>query len=267
MSEIIIQPLFSGSSGNCTYVCADGIKLLFDIGFSCKQTLIAMGKAGVDPSEIDGIFITHSHSDHIAGVDVFVRKYPSRLFATQQSHYAIRRRCSKPHLETEDVVIADQEEVVLSDTVKIIPLSTPHDAAGSVCYKIVAGEKSAMIMTDLGCVTDRLKKFVCGVNGALIEANYDERMLVYGPYPEELKYRIAGNGGHISNLDCATLIELMIEDGAQDFILGHLSENNNTPRKAYETVDSYLKEKEFEPEKDYNLRVAERYEPTEAIVL
>lgn len=267
MSQIKIIPLFSGSSGNCTYVCADGINLLIDIGFSCKQTLIAMEKAGIDPSIIDGVFVTHSHSDHIAGIDVFIRKHPSKLYATKQTLWAINRRCTKPHDETPDIEISPNEEVVLSDTVRIIPLDTTHDAAGSVCYKIVAGDKSAMVMTDLGIITDKLQSFVTGVDGALIESNYDEHMLVYGPYDDMLKARIAGRGGHISNNECALLIEKMIESGAKQFILGHLSENNNTPKIAYETSDKYLLNKGYKQGIDYMLSVAKRYEPTEAMII
>ena len=267
MSQIRIIPLFSGSSGNCTYVCADGINLLFDIGKNCKQTLIAMEKAGIDPSIIDGVFITHSHGDHIAGVDVFIRKYPSKLYGTRQTLNYINRRCSKPHVDTPDICVTSGETIVLSDTVEIIPLDTPHDAAGSVCYKVIAGDKSAMIMTDLGFVTDNLISFIKGVDGALIESNYDERMLVYGSYPDELKARIAGRGGHISNDECAVLIENMINSGARKFILAHLSEENNTPRKAHDTVDCYLRSKSFDPMNDYHLDVASRHEPSEGFEL
>ena len=121
-------------------------------------------------------------------------------------------------------------------------------------------------MTDLGYVPDEILEMAYGVDGILIEANYDQMMLVYGGYPEDLKIRIAGDHGHMSNDMCAETIKALIEHGTGNFILGHLSDNNNTHEKAFDTVTGFLKKSGLERGKDYMLTVANRYEPTKAMV-
>jgi phosphoribosyl 1,2-cyclic phosphodiesterase len=123
-----------------------------------------------------------------------------------------------------------------------------------------------MVMTDMGYVTEDILDAAKGIDAILIESNYDRRMLVYGDYPEDLKIRIAGDGGHLSNDECAEAVKILIDSGTRRFILGHLSENNNTHEKAEQTVCGYLESFKFKKGTDYELTVANRYEPTPALV-
>ncbi len=122
-------------------------------------------------------------------------------------------------------------------------------------------------MTDLGYVTEDIREMAYGVDGILIEANYDTEMLTYGPYPMDLKARIAGRYGHLSNDNCAQMMHELISKGTKKFILGHLSENNNTHEKAYDTVTDYLLSKGLNVGEDYYMVVAERHRPTKGLVL
>ena len=265
MSSLQIIPLFSGSSGNATLIKADDYCFLIDAGRNCKQVTIALEAVGVSPDQIKALFITHSHHDHLDALDVFVRKHPVSVFATEYTHRAIARKCTKPHPMSPDIEIVPGEAVDLSEDLSVYCCETPHDARGSVCYKIRYKDKSCMVMTDLGEVTDDIKRMAFQVDGILIEANYDQKMLVYGPYPEDLKARVAGRSGHLSNDDSAEMIRQLIENGTRKFILGHLSINNNTREKARATVTSYLKGYGYEEGRDYYLDIANRYEPTKAL--
>ena len=258
-----LVPLFSGSSGNCTLVRAHGANILIDAGKNCKAIKEALSQVGTDPASIDAVLITHSHVDHVSGLDVFIRKYPSRLYATNDTFFGMRRRFTKPHDETPDIMIDPGKSYEVVPGVVIEAVSTPHDARGSCCYKISDGNSSCVVATDLGYMTDDIMDFAKGVDAMLIESNYDIRMLVYGDYPEDLKARIAGEGGHMSNDECAQAVKFFIDNGTRKFFLGHLSENNNTPSKAEATVCEYLASQKLINGVDYEMRVANRYEPTE----
>ena len=262
MAEFSITPLYSGSSGNSTLIKAGRTNILIDAGRNCKTLCEALAAVGTDPQSIDALFITHVHSDHIGAVDVFVRKYPTKLIATRSSHGYFARKFSKPHPLTQDFEIASGESMRLAEDLTVSCCRTPHDAAGSVCYRVDYKGTGCAVMTDMGYVTEDLMKFALGTRTILLESNYDERMLAYGPYPEDLKIRIAGERGHLSNDDCARMMRYLIENGTNDFILGHLSENNNTPEKAYKTSVDYLARYSYIQGKDYSIKVANRYEPT-----
>lgn len=267
ISDTELIPLFSGSSGNSVLVRVCGFQFLVDIGQSCKRVEEALLKVGTTADDIDALFITHSHSDHIKGVDVFVRKHPLPIYATAPTMNAILKTCTKPHDAMLDKVIDSREILMKSpvcddDDVRIDICETPHDAYGSVCYKFSSEskKKSLMVMTDLGYVTEEIRAMATGVSGILVEANYDPDMLENGPYDYVLRRRVAGPRGHLSNYDSAEIIKYLIDHGTTEFMLGHLSENNNIPDLAYETIVSVLRKYQYENDTHYHLKVAKRYE-------
>ena len=263
-SRFEMIPLCSGSSGNSILVRANGLNLLFDLGISCKRIVEALGKVGTDPQDIDAVFLSHAHSDHIAGADVFTRKYNKDIYATDDTMRGFLYMCKKEHDPFLDHVI--DGDIVIGD-VTVKTCKTPHDTAGSVCFKVCLEDRALMIMTDLGHVTDEIRDMALGVDGILIESNYDYEMLITGPYDYVLKRRVGGPYGHLSNEDCARMIKELIESGTRNFMLGHLSENNNVPELALGTVVDFLMNNGFMLEKDYHLSVAKRYEPSDPMVV
>lgn len=262
-------PLYSGSSGNSILVRVDGINILFDCGHNCKKITSALQEVSTDPNDIKALFITHSHSDHISGVDVFVRKYNIPIYATAPTLREINCRCSKPHDCSLDRALMSEQVVFegVEGEVKVSWCETPHDAMGSVCYRVDAGDKSCMIMTDIGHITSDIKALASGVDGILIEANYDNEMLAYGPYDYQLKRRVGGPYGHLSNEDCGNMMVELYKLGTRKFMLGHLSVNNNVPELALGTVVKIMMENNLRFGEDYELRVANRFEPTDALVV
>lgn len=263
-SRFEMIPLCSGSSGNSILVRVEGLQLLFDLGISCKRITEALVKVGTDPNDIDAVFLSHAHSDHIAGADVFMRKYNKDVYATDDTMRGFLYTCKKEHDPSLDHIIDDE---VSFGNVTVKACRTPHDTAGSVCFKVCCEDKAVMIMTDLGHVTDEIRDMALGVDGILIESNYDLEMLLTGPYDYVLKRRVEGPYGHLSNVDCAKMIKELIDSGTRNFMLGHLSENNNVPEVALGTVVDYLMGFGLMLEKDYHLTVAKRYEPSSPMVV
>ena len=268
-SPFQLIPLFSGSSGNSILVRVKGLNLLFDCGQSCKRVVTALDAVGTSPDSINAMFLSHGHSDHISGADVFIRKYPTDIYATKGTMKYFLSTCKKEHDSELDNILEGQEIVFDTDegAVTVTACPTPHDCDGSVCFKVIADDKSIMIMTDLGHVTDDIKSMALGCDAILIESNYDNDMLITGPYDYVLKRRVGGPYGHLSNDDCARMIKELIDSGTKKFILGHLSQNNNLPEVALRTVIEYLDSFGLKRECDYYLEVANRYEPTDPVVV
>lgn len=260
---IKVIPLYSSSEGNSTLVTVNGHNILIDLGKNCKQCGLALQKVGVYPDDIDAVFLTHSHSDHISGVTVFMKKYSTPIYGTAATLKKIDTPLTGLLHPIEEKSVTDFEEF----GIRVISYPTYHDAAGSVVYRIYNLEtgKSVCVMTDLGYVTQGLLEFCGGCDGGLFESNYDPDMLENGPYEYYLKRRIKGNGGHISNGESAQLVEFLLTGGTTKFILGHISPINNTPDIARSTVVSYLSGKGYEEGKDYEIQTAPKSEPGKGI--
>ncbi len=257
-------PLYSSSGGNSTLIKCNGSCFLIDCGKNCKQTEAALMNVNVYPDDIDCIFVTHGHGDHIAGIDVFVRKHHAAVFATSVSHRKMREIATKENTASQYITIDENEIVTLDCAAEVMALPTPHDIAGSVVYKIknlITG-KSVAVMTDLGEFTPAMEGFSQGVDAILIESNYDPVMLKTGPYPFPLQRRISGGKGHISNEQCAKQVKRLYDSGTRKFILGHLSPNNNTDEKALECTEKYMAQFGLVKGRDYELRTADKLKPT-----
>lgn len=226
----------SGSSGNCIYVGSDTTHLLVDVGISGKKTEQGLHELDVSMQDIDGIFITHEHSDHIAGLGVLVRKYGIPIYASQGTIQAIKKMSSLGKIPEELFVpIHADEKIIIKDLV-CNPMKISHDASEPVAYRIQHGRKKVGIITDLGNYNDYTVESLRGMDALLLEANHDINMLQVGPYPYYLKQRILGDRGHLSNERAGQLLYHLLHDKLQTVILGHLSKENNLPELAYEAV-------------------------------
>ena len=223
----------SGSSGNCALVQGGGRNILLDAGLSARRIRAALEGEGLTPALLDGIFITHEHSDHIAGLGVFLRQFPVPVFAAGMTADALRRAYPEagPCLRT-----LTPERPLSLGCMTVTAFPTSHDAVQSVGYRVEADGAALAAATDTGCVTDGMLRYLTGADTALIEANHDLAMLLGGPYPAYLKKRILSDRGHLSNAECTWLAAVLAQRGARQIVLGHLSQNNNLPDLARRTV-------------------------------
>lgn len=244
--------LFSGSSGNALYLEHRGTKILIDCGVSCKRVCDALKMIDVSPKDIDGIVVTHEHSDHISGIRVFTNKFGSMVFAGEGTLENLACR------ECTDVKAGTQFEI---GNIVAVPFNIPHDAAQPFGYSFLIGDKKISVATDMGRIDANVAESIRGSDLVFIEANHDIKMLTDGPYPFYLKKRINGSNGHLSNDQCATLTAELARTGTSQFILGHLSETNNTPDIARKTVCDSLLEEGFKLGKHLKVDVAQRFLP------
>ena len=228
--------LFSSSSGNCTYVFNDDTKLLVDIGISAKRLTEALKNMNILPEEINGVLITHEHSDHIKGIRVFCKKHNIPVYASKKTWQAL------VSLEIPQSLKNNFEplETFYIGSIKILPFPIPHDAIDPCGFNLVYNDEKVTVATDVGHITPQLLSSFENSKTILLESNHDVDMLRAGSYPYLLKQRIIGNYGHLSNVTSAETVEYLIKKGTKNFILAHLSESNNMPSLALETVKSRL---------------------------
>ena len=256
----------SGSSGNCIYVGSEATHLLIDDGISGKRTVAGINSLGLSPSEIDGILITHEHSDHIAGLGILARKYELPIYGTRGTLEAI-----KNDKKTGDIPGDLFHEIVVDERfcikdMLIYPVRISHDAAEPVAYKIQYEQKKVGIITDHGNFTDYTVECMSDLNAILLEANHDVNMLQVGPYPYYLKQRILGEKGHLSNELSGRLLGRILNDNIKAVVLGHLSKENNMPELAYESVRLEVDMAEIPyMSSDFPMTVAKRSEVSDII--
>ncbi len=237
-----LKLLYSGSEGNAALLCAEGHAVLIDAGRNAKCLCAALREAGVEPDQLEAVFLTHEHRDHTAALDVFVKHHPVPVHITERSAEKMMPRAGT----------ALREQLVIHPPLyreEIGPFLfssflTSHDSAQSVGFRITVreGEREHLIgyATDLGTVTPAVEAGLCGCEGVVLECNHDEEMLMEGPYPYDLKLRIASPKGHLSNRDCAAFATRLATNGMKRLLLAHLSETNNLPDLALAEVRSAL---------------------------
>ena len=232
--------LQSGSNGNSFYIEADDVGLIFDAGITGKQAQSRLAGHGRDISACRGLFISHDHSDHTRCMGVFHRKFGLLLYITRKTlRAATFDRNIGPLDDVRFFVPGDMRtfETASGDAVQVHTVPTPHDSAEGVAFVVEHRDKRVGILTDLGHVFPALRELLLSLDAVVIESNYDAIMLEEGPYPEPLKRRIRGRGGHISNRECADLIgRASMFRRLKWACLCHLSEENNEPDVAADTV-------------------------------
>ena len=230
------QSIASGSSGNCIYMGSDTTHVLVDAGISRKRTMEALKKLDLDLRDLDGIFITHEHSDHIAGLPMICKKTDTPVYATPGTIRALLRSAKCAEIDPARFIPVQSDCRFTVGDLTVEPMRISHDAAESVGYRFRYGRKKACVCTDLGLYTDYTVECLKDSDVVLLEANHDIRMLEAGPYPYPLKRRILGDFGHLSNESAGKLLTEILHDHVKKIILGHLSKENNLPELAFETV-------------------------------
>ncbi len=231
-----ITSLASGSSGNCVYVGTDTTHLLVDVGISCKRVLSGIDQLDLSIGDIDGILITHEHSDHIGGLGIISRRYGIPIYTTAKTRQAIlNSRSVGPIDEDLFIDITADNKLSIKDII-VNPMKISHDAVDPVAYRFQHGNSRVSVVTDLGKYTDYTVESLKNMDVLFLEANHDVNMLQVGPYPYYLKQRILGDRGHLSNESAGSLLFRLLNDNLKAVFLGHLSKENNMPELAYESV-------------------------------
>lgn len=248
--------LQSGSNGNSVYVEADGVRLLFDAGISGKQAELRLAAHGRDIRRVDAVLISHDHSDHARCMGIFQRKFGLPLHVTPKTLDAAERRCRLGRIDT--VCHFEPAAVLRFGHVTVETIPTPHDGADGVAFVVDDGQHRLGILTDLGHVFDGLESLIGSLDAILLESNYDRQMLAGGDYPDFLKQRISGPGGHLSNAEAAELLRAAAGSRLQWACLAHLSQDNNRPEVALRTHHRILGDR-------FPLHIAGRHQATDVL--
>lgn len=238
--------LASGSKGNCTYVEIKNKKFLIDVGINFLNLSKKLNDINVRPEEIEGIFITHSHIDHINGLSTMLKKVNPKIYISEKTKKELKFEINNCYLI---------DELITFDDFNIKPIKLSHDVAE--CLGYIFDDKMVYI-TDTGYINNKYYDDLTNKTAYIIESNHDVDMLMESNRPYFLKMRILGDEGHISNKDCGYYLSKFIGEDTKHIVLAHLSENNNTKEKALDTVLSYINYKN-------NIHVAMQNERTEVI--
>ena len=259
-------PLYSGSSGNSIFIRSDRAKILIDAGLPGKKIDEALSNIDETANGLNGIFVTHEHSDHIKGIGVISRKYDVPIYANKKTWEAMASSIGK--IKEHNIKIMDRRSIVNIEDLAIKSFAIPHDAVCPVGYTIVNDNKMVSVATDFGTYTEEIHNNIKDSKVILLESNHDVNMLKMGPYPYVLKRRILSEIGHLSNEACGEAIINVLKSGlGKKIFLGHLSRTNNNPDLAYQTVLDVLKANGVKEGEDVFLTLARRNEASECITL
>ncbi len=249
----------SSSSGNCVYVGTEYTNILIDAGLSGKKIEEGLRELELTGNDIDAVFVTHEHIDHVDGIGVLSRRYNIPIYATEGTWAnmpsKVKAETIRPDFKR--CVYAD-ENTVFNDLL-IKPFEIPHDAAEPVGYSIMTDKDKITIATDIGHISDVIKENVKGSSLLLLESNHDVDMLKNGSYAYNLKQRILSDYGHLSNINAGKFLSDFADSRLKYVFLGHLSKENNTPRVAFDTVKDIVTDSGIELGGDFDMWVAAPY--------
>ncbi len=256
VARLSICSLRSGSTGNAIVVTDGKTNILVDCGISGRLAECCLKEIGIMPDEVAALLVTHEHIDHIKGAGIFSRKHNTPIYANAETWRAMNGHVGK--IKEENIRVINTGEPFIIEDIKVGSFATSHDAAESVGYVFENAENKVSIATDLGEISNKIFEAVSGSSVILLEANYDLNMLEIGPYPYELKRRIKGKNGHLCNDVAGEFAAELVKAGVKEIVLGHLSQENNHPKLAYQTVKNALEEHGLLLDRDVRLHVAMR---------
>ncbi len=254
--------IYSGSSGNSLFVESNNSKILIDAGVSTKKIVDGLNSINVDINDIDAVFVTHEHTDHVQGLGTLSKKYDIPVFANKKTWDSMPLQ--KDKISDCNIKFYNSNEKFEFNDLTIHPFSIPHDAADPCGFNIYCDGKKISIATDLGHMTNSIISNLENSDFLLLEANYDPDVLKCCSYPYLLKTRIAGPNGHLSNILAGKTISHLINTGLKEVLLGHLSKESNFPELAYKTILEELNVNNYN-ESDIKLGVASRNSPSSII--
>lgn len=249
--------LVSGSSGNSTYIGTKHTRILIDAGVSGKKIQECLAELKLTGNDIDGLFITHEHLDHIKGAGIFSRRFDVPIYATYETWMAMEDTLGKISQGNKRFVYPGENCIINDICVK--PFSIPHDAVEPVGYNIFAGGKKVTLATDIGHITEEIQESIAQSEILLLEANHDEEMVHKGGYPWHLKKRILSDNGHLSNKKAGELLSAVVDGKMKHVFLGHLSQENNEPHLAFDTVEKILQKNKIQVGKHIKMDMAYRH--------
>lgn len=270
-SKIIFKSFSSGSCGNCYYlgIEREGHKregILIDAGVSLRRVKKELACEGIGTEDFSAILVTHDHMDHIRSLGSFCKFLQKPVWATAQLHNALSR-----HFITHQYMSGCKKVLqqgvwnsIIDDLVRVRYFEVPHDATQTVGFAVMIDNHKYVHITDCGKMTTEATQLCSQADTVVLESNYDTQMLLDGPYPQELKHRILNSHGHLSNAECAQAICEFAKPGLKNLFLCHLSENNNTPERAFESAQKALNELNL---KDIRLMTLPRQTPSPVIIL
>jgi phosphoribosyl 1,2-cyclic phosphodiesterase len=234
--------LGSGSSGNATLVEArqsngsEPTRVLVDCGFAPRQLAARLAERGLQVSDLDAVFVTHEHSDHVSGVLALQRRHGITVWASAGTWSRATAKASAPP----QCEIARDGQVISIGSLQLQPFAVPHDAAEPLQLTLSDGQRRIGILTDIGEPTPAVVQALQGCDALLLETNHDPALLQAGAYPAWLKRRIAGDRGHLANHQSASVLDACRHAGLRHVVAAHLSRQNNRPELALAALRAAL---------------------------
>lgn len=254
---MIFSVLASGSKGNVSYIASSSTKLLIDAGISTALIEKNLNDLEVNPTEIDGILLTHTHVDHINGLKTFIKKYNTKVYLSEKMYYEIEKQINLINYEIID------KNIEIND-IEIEVIKTSHDVDDSNGYILSSNNKSIVYITDTGYINRKNHSKLLNKTAYIMESNHDIEMLMNGKYPYHLKQRVLGDRGHLSNKLSSEYLSNFIGENTKKIVLIHLSEENNEPDIALNTLMNTFNGKNIE----FNdVIISKQKERTELVVL
>lgn len=231
------QTLASSSAGNASLFSRGETHLLIDMGISCRRLCQSLAQAGLSPEALDGVVITHEHTDHIGGLATYIKKYRTPILCTPGTARQLAYRLAGVEALLRPLPLGERAQ---AGEVCLTLLPTSHDCRESAAVCLDTPDGRVGYLTDTGYIPEETGRALLGAELLVLESNHDEQMLLSGPYPYALKRRVLGPQGHLSNADAARYAAASVRAGTRTILLAHLSRENNTPPLALETVEAAL---------------------------